>query len=105
MSVLMQMFWENINPEQYEKLRSNVNWEGNTPKGAIFHVSAFDERGIHVIDLWDSTEELNSFIDRRLMPEVRKMGITDMPQVDVYNSYSTSVPGYHKVFGDVKQSV
>lgn len=105
MRVLMKMFWEGIKPDQYEKLRTNVNWEGNTPKGSIFHVSAFDERGIHVIDLWDSTEEFNSFIDKRLMPEVRKMGISDMPQVEVYNSYSTSVPEYNKIFGNVTQSI
>ena len=102
MPILMQMFWEGIKPEQYENLRSAVNWEGNVPGGDIFHVSSFDERGIHVIDLWDSNEEFNSFIEKRLMPEVKKMGVTTLPQVEVYDSYSISVPGYHKIFGDVQ---
>ena len=103
MPVLVQMFWEGIKPEQYESLRSSVNWEGNTPKGAIFHVSAFDKRGIHVVDMWDSAQEFNTFVEKRLMPEVKKMGITDLPQVETYNSHHTHIPGYHKVFGKVNQ--
>ena len=98
----MQMFWEGIKQDQYDKLLTAVNWEENIPKGAIFHTAAFDKRGIHVVDLWDSTEEFNSFVEKRLMPEVKKMGITDMPQVDTCTSYSTFVPEYHKIFGDVK---
>lgn len=103
MPILMQMFWEGMKPEHYEKLRSSVNWEGNTPKGAIFHVSAFDKRGIHVTDIWESQEEFNTFIEKRLMPEVKKMGITDLPQVETYTSYWTSIPGYHKIFGKVEE--
>ena len=104
MPILMQMFWEGIKPEQYESLRSSVNWEGNTPKGALFHVSAFDKRGIHVTDLWESTHDFNTFIERRLMPEVKKLGITDLPQVEMYNSISTYIPTYNKIFGKVKQT-
>ena len=105
MPILMQMFWEGIKPEQYEKLRSTVNWEGNTPKGAIFHVSAFDKRGVHVTDIWESNQDFNNFIENRLMPEVKKMGITDMPQVETYNSHYTYIPEYHKIFGNVKQTM
>lgn len=105
MPILIQMFWEGVTPEHYEKLRSKVNWEGNTPKGAIFHVSAFDKRGGYVVDLWDSEQEFNNFIEKRLIPEVKKLGITDMPQVDIYPSYYTHVPGYHNIFGRVKQEM
>jgi hypothetical protein len=94
MSVMMEMFWEGIKPEQYEQLRSTVNWEGNFPKGAIFHVSAFEDRGIHVIDLWDSAEEFNDFVQKRLMPEVQKLGVTNEPKVNIYPVHAIFAPRY-----------
>jgi hypothetical protein len=104
MPILMQMFWEGVTTGEYEKLRSNVNWEGNVPRGAIFHTAAFDRNGIHVVDLWESESEFNSFIEKRLMPEVKKLGIKDLPQIDIYKTHSTFVPGYNKIFGNVKQT-
>ncbi len=96
MSVLMEMFWEGIKPEQYEKLRGTVNWEGNTPKGAIFHVSAFDDKGLHVVDLWDTGEDFNNFVEKRLMPEVMKLGVSNQPNVEITPVHATFTPGFNK---------
>ena len=104
MPILMQMFWENIKPEQYEKLHSGSRYSTDTPKGAIFHTAAFDKNGMHIVDLWESENDFNSFIEKRIMPEVKKLGITDMPQVEIYKVHATYVPTYNKIFGNVKQT-
>ena len=44
MAIIMMMNWEGVTPEQYESLRKDVNWEGNVPAGALFHVSAYDDK-------------------------------------------------------------
>ena len=105
MPILMQMFWEGIKPEQYEKLHSGSNFDTNTPKGAIFHSSAFDKNGMHIVDLWESESDFNAFVETRLMPIVKKLGIKDMPQIDIYKMHTARVPGYTKIMSYMKQTV
>ena len=96
MPIMMLMNWYGIRKEQYESLRKTVNWEGNVPKGAIFHVSGFDEAGIHVVDLWNNAEDFDAFAQTRLMPEVAKLGITSQPNVVICPVHATFTPEYVK---------
>lgn len=96
MSVMMKMHWAGITKEQYESLRKSVNWEGNRPKGANFHIAAFDDKGIHVVDLWDAAEDFNNFVEKRLTPEVMKLGISSQPQVDILPVHAIYAPAYNK---------
>lgn len=92
----MKMKWKGIKPEQYETLRKTVNWEGKHPKGALFHVSAFNDEGIHVIDLWNTPGEFDDFAKNRLMPEVQKLGITSEPSIEILPVHATFNPGMAK---------
>jgi len=96
MSVMMVMDWDGVKPEQYEQLRKTVNWEGNRPQGAISHFSAFSDSGIHVVDLWEKAEDFNSFVEKRLMPEVQKLGVKNEPKVNIYPLHATYTPGFSK---------
>lgn len=93
----MLMKWDGIKPEHYEKLRKSVNWEGNVPQGAVFHVAAFGNNVIHVTDIWESEQELNAFIQNRLMPEVAKLGITNHPDVQTYPVHAIFAPALNPV--------
>ena len=46
------------------------------PKGAIFHQVAFDEDGLLVVDIWESEEAMRPFNDDRIVPALKRMGIT-----------------------------
>ena len=45
MAVVMIMKWQGVTPDQYDRVRELVNWEGNVPPGAQFHVIGFDSEG------------------------------------------------------------
>ena len=92
MKIVMIMKWDGVTPDQYEKLRKIVNWEGDTPKGAVFHVAAFDASGIRVTDVWDSADDFNNFVQNRLMPGTNEVGIGGAPQVEVLPMYAIFVP-------------
>jgi hypothetical protein len=92
----MLMKWEGIIPSQYDELRKDVHWEGNMPKGAVFHVAAFGNNAIHVTDIWESADEMNSFIQNRLMPAVMKMGITSQPQVETFPVHAIFIPALQR---------
>jgi hypothetical protein len=97
MKVAMFMKWDGVTPEQYEKLRKLVNWEDNTPKGAVFHVAAFDNSGIRITDIWESAEDFNKFVETRLMPGTAQAGIPGEPQVDVFPAHAIYVPNADNV--------
>jgi len=45
MPTVMNMRWRGLTPEQYEEARKQVNWEGDTPDGAQFHIAWFEDDG------------------------------------------------------------
>lgn len=90
--IVMLMQWTGVTKELYEKVRKQVNWEGEVPKGAVLHIAAFDEKGIRVTDIWESEEDLNSFIQNRLMPVTKELIDTE-PNVEIYPLHALFIPG------------
>jgi len=77
MAVVMRMEWPAVTPEQYDKVREIVDWEQAVADGAIFHIAFFDEGGFKVVDVWESPEAFQTFVDNRLMPGVEQAGGVD----------------------------
>ncbi|HEX2305683.1 MAG TPA: hypothetical protein VHH33_05305 [Nitrososphaeraceae archaeon] len=55
----------------YESLRKEVDWEHRHPSGAIFYVAGLYGSGntdqvSQVFNIWESEQDLNSFINSRL---------------------------------------
>lgn len=88
---VLAVFHSSINQEQYEKLRKDVRWEEDRPKGALFHAAATDENGqVHVADVWESNEDLNNFVQNRLMPVFMKAGLNP-PDVTLYSTCNVNI--------------
>lgn len=77
MAVVMRMSWPGVDQEKYERVREIVNWEGEPADGGLFHVAFFDDTGFNVIDVWESPEHFQTFVDTRLMPGVAEAGGVD----------------------------
>jgi hypothetical protein len=97
MPIVMNMQWANVTAEQYERVRKEVNWEGNRPPGGLFHVASFGPEGLRVTDLWDSADSFNRFVEQRLMPGVQKVGIAGQPKVEIQPVHALFTPGYRAV--------
>ena len=77
-----------ISKLQYESLRKEVRWEKDAPNGLVIHAAAFDAGDrIHVADVWDSTEEMAAFFEKRLGPAMKKLGISPLESV-IYPIYN-----------------
>jgi len=92
MRTVMIMKWDGVTSDQYDKVKKAVNWEGNPPKGAIFHVAAFTKNACHVTDIWESAEEFNTFVNDRLMPATQKVGLKGEPQIQLLPAHAIFVP-------------
>lgn len=84
MRIVMTMKWDGVTSEQYEQIRKRVNWEGNIPKGAVFHVAGFEDKALRVTDIWESVDDFNHFVEHRLMPATTEAGIQTQPQVATF---------------------
>jgi len=92
MPTVMSMHWPEVSPEQYEAVRKEVNWEGNAPDGGKFHLAWFADDGFRVLDLWESPQQFQRFVDERLMPGVQKVGVQGQPNVQLSESHALFVP-------------
>ena len=92
MATVMQMHWPEVTKEQYEQVRKLVAWEVQVPKGAKYHVAWFASDGFRVIDVWNSAQEFNQFLEQRLMPGIQKVGIQGQPKVELSEAHATFAP-------------
>jgi hypothetical protein len=83
MAIVMTMAWAGIKPEDYDKLLNVVDWEGRPADGGIFHVAWFDEKGLRVVDVWESDEDWNNFLEQRLGPGLAQVGLQGEPSVEI----------------------
>jgi hypothetical protein len=95
MAIGMFMDWSGVGSERYDRIRGAVDWEGNVPDGALFHVATFDEEGSHIFDLWESAEAFQTFVDTRLMPAVQAEGIETEPEVRIFEVHATFTPAFN----------
>jgi hypothetical protein len=94
MAVVMRMRWEGVTPEQYEEVRRVVNWEGDVPEGAMFHVASFDGGALYVTDIWTSAEAFGAFTESRLMPGVQQVGIQGQPETIISEAQAIFAPAF-----------
>jgi hypothetical protein len=92
MRTVIIMKWDGVTPNQYDETRKLVNWEGNPPKGAVFHVSGYDGKAMRVTDIWETPDDYNNFVQTRLMPGVKEAGIKSDPQVELVPVHAIFIP-------------
>jgi hypothetical protein len=94
MAVVMNMVWEGVTKEQYDAARKLVNWENDTPAGAMYHAASFDDKALYVTDVWQSAERFQAFVEQRLMPGVAQVGIQGEPKVEIRPAHAIFTPAY-----------
>ena len=94
MVVMIQMTWNGIGAEECEAAPKHVTWEGDVPSRAMFHVVAVTDDGVRVTDVWDSAEAFDAFVQDRLMPGVKELGIPGEPQAEILPAQNAFAPAY-----------
>ncbi|MDQ6916118.1 MAG: hypothetical protein M3155_09970 [Actinomycetota bacterium] len=94
MASVMTMRWDGVTPDQYEEVREKVRWEENRPKGANFHVCGFEGGAMRIVDIWDSPEDFQRFLDDRLAPIIQEAGFPGEPEVTFYPVHAVWAPAY-----------
>jgi hypothetical protein len=95
MGQILKMRWEGVTPEHYEALRPIVGWETDPPDGLVFHVAWFRDGGIVVFDLWESPAQFDDFMQSRLGPGIKQLGIEGKPEMKWIDAHAYFIPGVH----------
>lgn len=82
MPILVEYVQSGVTQDQYDRVRTIIDWENHPPKGALFHVAGFQDGAMHAIDVWQSRAEMDTYVANRLAPAIREIGVTvDPPRV------------------------
>jgi len=94
MPVVLISTWSEMTPEQYEQMVELTNWNSDPAPGALLHLAAFEDGELHVVDIWESAEHYQRFIEERVMPLAQAAGMTSGPDVHIYPIHNLSTPGF-----------
>jgi quinol monooxygenase YgiN len=66
--------------ETYETLSEQMfgTKRGPTPDGCLVHSAGEGPNGFRVVDIWESKEAFDSFMNDKLMPAMQEAGMADM---------------------------
>ena len=95
MTIAVQLDFPGATLEQYDH---GLEWLGLLPggpaaRGQLFHwVTAIDD-GVRVMDVWESREAFESFMETRVLPVLPEIGVSephedDMQFFDVHNYFA-----------------
>jgi hypothetical protein len=87
-AVVWLVEWDGITKEQYADLQSRTGWESDPPDGLEHQVTAFSDKALVLTQVWKSPEHVMRFMEDKLLPAVKAMGIKTMPRVDQYPVHS-----------------
>ena len=96
MAIVMNMRWDGVTPEQYEAAREGVGWEQHASEGGLLHIASFAADGLRVTDIWENADDFNRFVEGRLMPVVRELGLEGDPDVTITPMHAVWNPGVER---------
>jgi hypothetical protein len=71
--VLLEQDFEGVSREDAEALTNDMDARENPPAGLIAHVVTETANGVHVVDIWESTADLQRFNQVQLIPSMKKV--------------------------------
>jgi hypothetical protein len=66
-------FPEGVGTTMYDGVNAEMDIANNPPEGLIFHWAGEVDGKWTIIDLWETTEAYERFLEERLMPAVEKV--------------------------------
>jgi hypothetical protein len=69
----MEQDFEGVSREDVEAVSNDMGARENPPAGLISHVVTDSANGVHVVDVWESAEDIQRFAQEQLMPSMKKV--------------------------------
>lgn len=66
-------------PQDYEQVRATIGWEADVPDGSFLHLLGHDAGGLLNIELWESREQYEAYVEERFNPAFVRLGLPYPP--------------------------
>ena len=63
---------------QYDTVREDIGWDARPPAGALLHMAAFDAVGMRTVDIWETQDLFDAYLEGRFKPAVERAGLPAM---------------------------
>ena len=73
MAICMIMEFDGFRPENYDAVSQEIGWPENWPKGLSFHVAGETADGMRLVEIWDSRENYDLWMDETIQPAIQKV--------------------------------
>ncbi|MDW8339334.1 MAG: hypothetical protein RMM28_09365 [Thermoleophilia bacterium] len=83
MAVALFMRWPGMTSDQYDAIMSRLELDANPAAGEILHVAAATEEGLEACEVWQTEQAARGFLERRLLPVARELGVAGDPDVRI----------------------
>ena len=81
MAVAMYMHWPGLTSDQYDAIMAKLGMDANPPAGGVLHMATVTDDGVEVVEVWQTEQAFNGFLQQRLLPVVSELGIGGEPDV------------------------
>ena len=84
MAVVLMLELPGMTPEIYDAINERIGFPGTVPEGLETHIAGVEETGMRVVDVWESEEQFERFLQGKLLPamgEIDEQGSVSAPRV------------------------
>jgi hypothetical protein len=92
MATVMAMRWDGVTQEQYDAVMERLRLDEDPPDGGMFHLAGPGEGGWRVVDVWESQEHFERFMNERLAATTQEVGLQGEPQVEFFPLHNVWAP-------------
>ena len=72
MAIGLRLDFANLGLEDYDRVCEALNFPGDWPDGLLAHVAAEVDGRLRVMDVWESRERFDRFVEERLQAAMRE---------------------------------
>jgi hypothetical protein len=89
MAVVTVLEFPDLTREQYEWVGASL--AAGAPEGILYHACGAVEDGWRIMDVWESQEAFDRFVDRTYLPAVRQAGGPEPSRREVVAAHHAGV--------------
>ena len=105
-----------LTPEEYRAILDEMGVEARPAAGIFLHLTTTTDFGYRIVEIWDSKEGFEEFLEKRLGPASKALGIdrkTEISITPLHNFFAprleelpgliSSLPGAPELFGSDRE--
>jgi hypothetical protein len=91
MALAFLLEWSGVTQDKYDAVVEDLGLHGKVMDGQLYHAAGPIEGGWRIVDVWESPERFETFLNTRLAPTLQRHGI-GAPQVSPWPVHNTLTP-------------